>query len=79
MAQAMICDRCSDFFKLEARRHGEFVSDYVTVGVRVNINGQTYDKKFLDLCPRCREELDAWINEKKLPGDYMDEMKEDEQ
>lgn len=77
MAAAMICDRCKNFFKIEKVKKGLNVTDFLTVGVRTE-SGNTYDRKFLDICPECREELNAWINEKKLPGDYMDEMKEAE-
>lgn len=68
-----MCDRCGDFFKIEqVRRGGDTVTDYIVVGVRCTIDGQTYDKNRLDLCPKCRKELNEWIDRFKLSGEVKE-------
>lgn len=75
--EAKICDRCKKFYKMENERHGEKVSDYMTVGVIPIYNGPSFDRRKFDLCPECRKSLNEWIEEFKLPGDYMDEMRKE--
>ena len=62
MAKAMICDRCGNFFKIEDVRHGENVNYFMMVGVASTMNGRIFDKEKFDLCPKCKESLNQWIN-----------------
>lgn len=76
MAAAMICDRCKNYFKIEKVTRGQNVADYLTVGVRSN-SGHCYNKSWFDICPKCREELDDWINKFNLPGEVIEAEEQD--
>lgn len=64
MARAMRCDRCGKYYELTIQG-GALYSDFVKVGLLTETTRNTYKDKTYDLCPRCRESLNEWMNKEK--------------